>query len=83
MKNMKTTLWHSVLRRCLLLGGTALCLWLIDFNASAQAPGFFAGGPAVSITAAQSNRGESVYDVSPSWRWTERETCQDLYQRCQ
>ena len=59
---MKTTLRHSVLRRCLFLGGAVLCLWLIGFKVSAQAPGFFAGGPAVSITAAQANRGKSVYD---------------------
>jgi alcohol dehydrogenase (cytochrome c) len=60
--DMKTTLWHSVPRRWFFLGGAALCLWLIDFNVLAQAPGFFAGGPAVSITVAQSNRGKSVYD---------------------
>ncbi|MGB9067660.1 MAG: PQQ-binding-like beta-propeller repeat protein [Candidatus Acidiferrales bacterium] len=59
---MKTTLWHNLLRRCLFLAGAALGLWFIDISASAQAPGFFAGGPAVSITVAQANRGKSVYD---------------------
>jgi alcohol dehydrogenase (cytochrome c) len=58
----KTKVGPSVLRRCLLLGGAALCSWLIDFRVSAQAPGFFPGGPPVSTTVAQSNRGKSVYD---------------------
>src|SRR5580698_1032069 len=59
---MKTTSWNSALRRCLFLGGAALCSWLIDLSVLAQAPGFFSGGPAVNITVAQSNRGKSVYD---------------------
>src|SRR5580658_6326253 len=59
---MKTTSWNSALRRCLFLGGAALCSWLIDLSVLAQAPGFFSGGPAVSITVAQANRGKSVYD---------------------
>jgi alcohol dehydrogenase (cytochrome c) len=59
---MKTTLWCNVLPRCLFLAGAALSWWFIDFNVSAQAPGFFAGGTPVSITVAQANRGKSVYD---------------------
>jgi alcohol dehydrogenase (cytochrome c) len=59
---MKTTLWHSELRRCLFVGGAALCVWLIGFKVSAQAPGFFAGGPSPNITVTQANRGKSVYD---------------------
>jgi alcohol dehydrogenase (cytochrome c) len=59
---MKTAGWHGALRRCLFLGAAAWCLWLIDFSVSAQAPGFFAGGPPVSMTEAQANRGKSVYD---------------------
>ena len=35
---------------------------VLGFSVLAQAPGFFAGGPAVSITLAQANRGKSVYD---------------------
>jgi len=59
---MKTTSWNPALRRCLFLGGAALCFWLIDLSVLAQAPVFFSGGPAVGITVAQSNRGKSVYD---------------------
>jgi alcohol dehydrogenase (cytochrome c) len=59
---MKTTFWHSAPRRCSLLVGAALSLCLFGFEVSAQAPGFFASGPSVSITVAQSNRGKAVYD---------------------
>jgi alcohol dehydrogenase (cytochrome c) len=59
---MKTSSWNPALRRCLFLGGAALCWWLIDLSVLAQAPVFFSGGPAVNITVAQSNRGKSVYD---------------------
>lgn len=41
-----------------------LCLWLIGFGATAQAPAFFSSDSAVSITAEQANRGKSVYDDS-------------------
>lgn len=56
---------HVIQRLCVFFSGF-VCLWLICscYYATAQEPGFFASGPAVSITAAQANRGKSVYDDS-------------------
>jgi alcohol dehydrogenase (cytochrome c) len=64
---MKTTFANGLLRLGLIPIGAGvclagLCLWVTNWKVLAQAPGFFAGGPAVSITVAQANRGKSVYD---------------------
>ncbi len=50
------------LRRFVVLGGATLCL--TGSGAVAQEQGLFAGGPAVSLTAAQAGRGKAVYDDS-------------------
>src|ERR1700683_305416 len=52
--------WHSALRRFVLLAGTALLL--TGFSVLAQEQSFFTGNSAVSLTAAQANRGKAVYD---------------------
>ena len=44
----------------MLLGGAVL--WLTGFGVLAQEQSFFAGGPAVSLTAEQASRGKAVYD---------------------
>jgi len=53
-------MWHSTFRRFVVLGGGVLCL--TAFGVLAQEQSFFAGGPAVELTAAQANRGKAVYD---------------------
>jgi alcohol dehydrogenase (cytochrome c) len=52
--------WHSAWRGFVQLGGAAL--WLTGFGVQAQEQSFFAGGPAVGLTAAQASRGKAVYD---------------------
>jgi len=66
---MKTNFLGGALIRALFGGAAAVCVaafgfWLIGADVLAQAPGFFASGPAVSITVAQANRGKAVYDDS-------------------
>src|SRR5665213_2080172 len=55
-------MWHSTFRRFVVLGGGVLCL--TAFGVLAQEQSFFAGGPAVELTAAQANRGTAVYDAN-------------------
>src|ERR1035438_8782203 len=52
--------WHKTLHQFVVLGGGVLCL--IAFGLLAQEQSFFAGGPAVELTAAQANRGKAIYD---------------------
>ncbi|HUA20824.1 MAG TPA: PQQ-binding-like beta-propeller repeat protein [Bryobacteraceae bacterium] len=48
------------MRRLALLGGAVL--WLTGLGLLAQEQSFFAGSPAVGVTAEQANRGKAVYD---------------------